>query len=104
MSMSDNWDGSEWERKSKAHRRVLEFLTLDVQDNLDYLTHLCNQINALEAGKISDCVCSGNAYYVSLLPQTVTIENLIIEDEPIETISLHEFKEAILGWQKKLKP
>ncbi|WP_159783566.1 hypothetical protein [Sodalinema gerasimenkoae] len=100
MSIPANWNGSEWGRRSDAHRRVMEFLTLDVQDNHDYIKHLHNQIKALETGTISDCICSGNAYYLRLSPQTVTIENLIVDDDPIETISLHEFKEAILGWQE----
>lgn len=103
MSIQSNWDWSEWQKQSNARRRVIEFLTLDVQDNSDYIQHICHQIEALETGKITDSICSGNAYYVSLYPQNVTIENLVIDDEPIETISLHEFKEAILGWQEKLE-
>lgn len=103
MSMETNWDWSEWKQQSNAHRLVVEFLTLDVQDNCEYIRHICNQIAALENGEIADCICSGNAYYVSLSPQNVTIENLIIDDEPIETISLNEFKQAILCWQDKLE-
>ncbi|MBO0351770.1 hypothetical protein J0895_22345 [Phormidium pseudopriestleyi FRX01] len=96
------WNEADWFDQSSAHRRVLEFLTLDIQNSQEWVQQLLDQIAALETGKICEWTRSGNAYYLIFSPATVTIENLLVEEEPIETISLQEFKEAVLKWQEQL--
>ncbi len=98
-----DWDESDWFDQSNAHRRVLEFLTLDIQNSPQWVQELLDKIEALETGEICEWRRSGNAYLVIFSPQTVTIENLLLETEPIETISLPEFKEAVLRWQYQLE-
>ena len=90
-------NGSEWQDKSPAHRRVVEFLTLDIQNSPEAARQLYEHIHAVETGQQPRYSRSGNAYYVSVSPQEVSIENLIIEDEPIETLSLQEFKQIVLA-------
>jgi hypothetical protein len=97
------WNEADWFDQSSAHRRVLEFLTLDIQNSPEWVQELLDKITDLEAGEICEWTRSGNAYYLIFSPQTVTIENLLIEGEPIETIALSEFKEAILRWQSDLE-
>lgn len=94
---------ADWFDQSNAHRRVLEFLTLDIQNSQEWVEQLLYKIAALETGTIKEWTRSGNAYYLIFSPQTVTIENLLVEAEPIETISLSEFKEAVLRWQYDLE-
>ncbi|MCT7992995.1 YacL family protein [Laspinema olomoucense] len=96
------WNETDWFDQSNAHRRVLEFLTLDIQNSQEWVNQLLDKIEALETGKICEWTRSGNAYYLILSPQTVTIENLLVDAEPIETISLSQFKEAVLRWQDQL--
>ncbi|MCT7956540.1 hypothetical protein [Laspinema palackyanum] len=93
---------TDWFDQSSAHRRVLEFLTLDIQNSQEWVNQLLDKIAALETGKIGEWTRSGNAYYLIFSPHTVTIENLLIDAEPIETISLPEFKEAVLKWQDEI--
>ncbi|AFY85242.1 YacL family protein [Oscillatoria acuminata] len=93
---------ADWFDQSNAHRRVLEFLTLDIQNSQEWVQQLLDKIAALETGAINEWTRSGNAYYLIFSPQTVTIENLLVDGEPIETISLQEFKEAVLIWQEQL--
>ncbi|WP_254563728.1 YacL family protein [Oscillatoria sp. HE19RPO] len=92
----------DWFDQSSAHRRVLEFLTLDIQNSPEWVQQLLDQIAALETGELQEWTRSGNAYYLIFSPQTVTLENLLVDAEPIETISLQEFKEAVLRWQEQL--
>lgn len=92
----------DWFDQSNAHRRVLEFLTLDIQNSQEWGEQLLDKIAGLETGTIKEWTRSGNAYYLIFSPQTVTIENLLMDGEPIETISLQEFKEAVLIWQEQL--
>lgn len=98
-----NWSWSEWVDRSPAHRRVLEFLTLDVQNSLEWVEDILAKIEALETGKISEWTRSGNAYSLEFSPETVTIETIAKDGEPIETISLTEFKQAVLAWQEKIE-
>ena len=93
----------DWFDQSNAHRRVLEFLTLDIQNSQEWVEQLLDKIEALETEEIKEWTRSGNAYYLIFSPQTVTIENLLVEGEPIESISLQEFKEAVLKWQEQLE-
>jgi hypothetical protein len=97
------WNEAAWFDQSSAHRRVLEFLTLDIQNSQEWVQELLDKIAALETGQICEWTRSGNAYYLIFSPQTVTIENLLVDGEPIETISLQEFKEAVLRWQEQLE-
>lgn len=93
---------TDWFEQSNAHRRVLEFLTLDIQNSQEWVEQLLEKIAALETGTIKEWTRSGNAYYLIFSPQTVTLENLLVETEPIETIALSEFKEAVLRWQEQV--
>lgn len=97
------WNEADWFDQSSAHRRVLEFLTLDIQNSQEWVQQLLDKIEALETGKICEWTRSGNSYYLIFSPQTVTIENLLVEGEPIETIALSEFKQAVLRWQSDLE-
>lgn len=92
----------DWFDQSNAHRRVLEFLTLDIQNSQEWVEQLLAKIAALETEEIKEWTRSGNAYYLIFSPQTVTLENLLVDGEPIETISLQDFKEAVLRWQEQL--
>lgn len=93
---------TDWFDQSNAHRRVLEFLTLDIQNSQQWVQDLLDKVAALETGEIGEWTRSGNAYYLIFSPHTVTIENLLVDGETIETISLQEFKEAVLRWQEQL--
>jgi hypothetical protein len=93
---------ADWFEQSNAHRRVLEFLTLDIQNSQEWVQQLLDKIAALETGNIKEWTRSGNVYYLIFSPHIVTVENLLLDAEPIETISLHEFKEAVLIWQDQL--
>jgi uncharacterized protein YacL (UPF0231 family) len=82
---------------------LVEFLTLEVQNSLEWVREILAKIDALESGEISQWTRLGNAYHVTLSPERVTLENLAMETEPIEEISLSEFKEAAIGWQHQIE-
>lgn len=96
------WNWSDWTAQSSAHSRVLEFLTLDIQNSPEWLHHILTQIAAIETGEISTWTRSGNAYHLTFSPQNVTIETMAEASELPETISLQEFKAAILAWQHQI--
>ncbi|GAB4300239.1 MAG: hypothetical protein Fur0025_39740 [Oscillatoriaceae cyanobacterium] len=96
------WNWSDWTAQSSAHQCLLEFLTLDIQNSPEWVTHILTQIAAIETGEISSWTRSGNAYHLTFSPQNVTIENMVLASEPPETISLEEFKAAVLAWQHQI--
>lgn len=97
------WNWLQWVERSSAHRRVLEFLNLDIQNSPEWGRELLAKVEALETGEVSEWTRSGNAYCLSLSPHTATIENLLNDEETIETIALWEFKEAVSAWQHQLE-
>ncbi|HIK09541.1 MAG TPA: YacL family protein [Oscillatoriaceae cyanobacterium M33_DOE_052] len=100
---AESWNWSDWTAQSSAHQCLLEFLTLDIQNSPEWVQHLLTQIAALETGEITTWTRSGNAYHLTFSPQNVTIENMAGATEPIETISLQEFKAAVLAWQHQIE-
>ncbi len=98
-----SWNWSDWTAQSSAHQRLLEFLTLDIQNSPEWVNRLLTQIAAIETGEISTWTRSGNAYHLTFSPQNVTIETMAVASEPPETISLEEFKAAVLAWQHQIE-
>ncbi len=98
MTTKTPWDWSVWTQSSPAHRRVLEFLTLDLQNSPESVQELLQAIAAVETGQQPQYTRSGNAYYVQISLEQVSIENLLIDDESVEAIPLDEFKGAVLAW------
>ncbi|HEY9815906.1 MAG TPA: hypothetical protein V6D20_08955 [Candidatus Obscuribacterales bacterium] len=98
-----NWNWAEWTANDSARCEVLGFLSLDIQDSLESADQLLTVSSEIEAGHLSTWERSGNAYHLRLEAKGATLNNLVVDDQPLNYLSLSEFKTAVLAWKAKLE-
>ena len=98
---SFNWPGQRSE--DPAHRRVVEFLTLDIQNSPEWGRELIEKIEAIEEGKLQEWERNGNAFYLKLSVDGATIEDMIDENSEVKSVSLDEFRAAVLAWMESME-
>ena len=91
-----NWSGQR--SQDPAHRRVAEFLTIDIQQSPQWARELMEKIEAIEAGELDSWERNGNAFYLELSPDGAAIEDAVDETSAIQRVSLDEFRAAVLAW------
>ncbi len=96
-----NWAGQREEEP--AHRRVAEFLTIDIQQSPQWTQELIDKIEAIATGKLDRWERNGNAFYLELSPDGAAIEDVVDETSPIQTVSLDEFRAAVLAWRERIE-
>jgi hypothetical protein len=90
------WPGQR--ENDPAHRRLAEFLIMDIQHSPEWARDLLDKINLIQSGSLPDWKRIGNAFYLNLSSDGATIEDLIDENNPPETVVLEEFHQAVITW------
>lgn len=98
-----NWNWAEWTADDSARCEVLGFLSLDIQDSLESVNQLLTASAEIEAGHLSTWERSGNAYRLHLDAKGATLNNLVVDDQPLNYLSLSDFKTAALAWKAQLE-
>ncbi|MCD8485367.1 MAG: hypothetical protein LRZ84_01110 [Desertifilum sp.] len=93
----------EWSEDNQARRRVLEFLTLDIQNSPQWIEDLLDKITALETQTLPAWQRTGNAFHLSLSPEQAAIEDLGDEESETQSLPLNEFKQAVILWQQQIQ-
>ena len=96
------WPG--FSATNPAHRRVSEFLVADIQRSPEWARDLADKIEAVMSDKLCQWERTGNAFHLELSARGASIEDLVDESRPIETVSLAEFRTAVLTWLQQLQP
>lgn len=96
------WPG--YSATNPAHRRVSEFLVVDIQHSPEWAQDLAEKIEAVMSGKLRQWERTGNAFHLELSARGASIEDLVDESSPIQTVSLAEFRTAVLTWLQQLSP
>lgn len=96
-----NWPGQR--QDEPAHRRVAEFLTIDIQQSPAWTQELIDKIEAIATDKLERWERNGNAFYLELSADGATIEDVVDETSPLETVSLEEFRAAVLAWREAME-
>lgn len=81
-----------------AHLRVGEFLVTDIQCSPEWATDLADKIEAVMSGKLSYWERTGNAFHLEISACGASIEDIVDESRPTETVPLPEFRTAVLTW------
>ena len=97
-----DWPG--FSATNPAHRRVREFLVADIQHGPEWARGLAEKIEAVMSGQLSQWERTGNAFHLELSTRGASIEDLVDESSPIQTVSLAEFRTAVLAWLQQLQP
>ncbi|TVQ22901.1 MAG: hypothetical protein EA367_03110 [Leptolyngbya sp. DLM2.Bin15] len=98
-----NWNWSEWTADDSDRREVLGFLSLDIQDSLESLEQLLTATSEIEAGHLATWERSGNAYHLHLDAKGATLKNLVVDDQPLNYLSLSDFNTAVVAWKVQLE-
>lgn len=96
-----NWPGRR--EDDPAHRRVAEFLTIDIQQSPEWTQELIDKIEAIATGKLERWERNGNAFYLELSADGAAIEDVVDETSPMQTVSLEEFRAAVLAWRERIQ-
>ena len=96
-----NWPGQR--EGDAAHRRVAEFLTIDIQQSPEWTQELLDKIEAIATGKLDRWERNGNAFYLELSADGAAIEDAVDETSSIQTVSLDEFRAAVLAWRERIE-
>lgn len=97
--MSENaftWPGQR--ESDPAHRRLAEFLIMDIQHSPEWARDLLDKITLIQSGSLQNWQRIGNAFCLSLSSKGAIIEDLIDESNPPETVLLEEFHQAVITW------
>ncbi len=92
------WPGKR--ENDPAHRRLAEFLVMDIQHSPEWARDLLNKISLIQSGGLQKWERIGNAFCLNLSSNGATIEDLI-DDNPTETVVLEEFHQAVITWLKQ---
>lgn len=90
------WPGQR--ENDPAHRRLAEFLVMDIQPSPEWAIDLLNKITLIQSGRWQNWERIGNAFYLNLSSDGATIEDLIDENNPPETVLLEDFYQAAITW------
>ena len=58
---------------------------------------------AIATGKLDRWERNGNAFYLELSADGAAIEDVVDETSPIQTVSLDEFRAAVLAWRERIE-
>ena len=86
-----------------AHIRVAEFLTFDIQQSPEWARELIEKIEAIANGELQTWERNGNAFYLQLSANGASIEDTVDETSPVQTVSLDEFRTAVLAWSEHIE-
>ena len=95
-----NWPGQR--ENDPAHRRVAEFLVMDIQHSPEWGQDVLEKIELVKSGKLQNWERVGNAFCLKLSPKGATIDDLVDETTPPQTVSLEQLHQAILTWLKQI--
>lgn len=85
------------------HDRILAYLTVDIQKSPVWAAELMEKIDAVASGALASWERSGNAYYLSVYPDYVEIEDDFADDAgQITRIPLETFSAAVRAWRQML--
>jgi len=91
-----HWPGQR--QNDPAHRRVAEFLVLDIQRSPEWTRDLLEKVELVRSGKLAQWERIGNAFCLELSANGATIDDLVDETTPPQTVSLEEFQKAAIAW------
>lgn len=77
---------------------------MDIQHSPEWAQDLAEKIEAVISGKLDYWERTGNAFHLELSARGASIEDLVDESSPIQTVSLAEFRTAVLTWLQQLSP
>jgi hypothetical protein len=86
-----------------AHRRVAEFLVMDIQQSPAWAQDLLEKVEAIQAGNLRQWQRVGNAFCLDLSLEGATIDDLVDETTPPQTVPLEEFHQAVVTWLEQAK-
>ncbi|KOR35429.1 hypothetical protein AM228_18390 [Planktothricoides sp. SR001] len=90
------WPGHR--KNDPAHLRLSEFLIMDIQHSPEWARDLLDKITLIQSGSLQTWQRIGNAFCLSLSYEGATIEDLIDESNPPETVLIEEFHQAAIAW------
>jgi hypothetical protein len=97
MSKNDfTWPGQR--KNDPTHIRLAEFLVMDIQHSPEWARDLLDKITLIQSGSLQNWERIGNAFCLTLSSEGATIEDLIDESNPPETVLLEEFHQAAIAW------
>ena len=85
-----------------VHEMLVAYLVMDVQRNPVWAHEIAERIKAVRSGELSEWERLGNAYRLQLTAKGVLIEDLVDDENPVQTISLNEFSKAIEAWMESM--
>lgn len=95
-----DWSGRR--ENDPAHRRIAEFLVMDIQHSPEWVQELAAKIDAVKSGKLSTWERIGNAFRLEISQGKVTIEDLVDDSATTEILSLEELQAAVLAWYQQI--
>lgn len=95
--------GSEQRENDPSHRRLGEFLVMDIQHSPEWTQDLLDKITLVQAGHLEQWQRLGNVFCLDLSPQGATITDLVDENSLPETVKLEEFQQAVVAWLEQLE-
>ena len=90
------WPGHR--KNDPAHRRLVEFLIMDIQHSPEWARDLLDKITLIQSGSLQHWERIGNAFCLNLSSEGATIEDLIDQSNPPETVLIEEFYQAAIAW------
>lgn len=90
------WPGQR--QSDRAHRRVAEFLVIDIQRSPDWTRDLLEKLELVQSGNLAQWERIGNAFHLELSANGATIDDLVDENIPPETVPLEELQKATIAW------
>ncbi len=90
------WPGKR--ENDPAHRRLAEFLVMDIQHSPEWARDLLNKITLIQSGSLQKWERIGNAFYLNLSSDGATIEDLIDKNNPPVTVLIEDFYQAAITW------
>ena len=90
------WPGQR--QSDLAHHRVAEFLVIDIQRSPEWARDLLEKIQLVQSGNLPQWERIGNAFCLELSANGATIDDLVDETIPAQTVSLEELQKATIAW------
>ena len=84
------------------HDPLADFLESDVQGSAVYAWELLGVVDRLLEDDLEEWARGGNAYYLTLTPETALLEHGS-DDAPAHEVPLHAFRDAVAGWLEFLE-
>ncbi len=95
------WPGQR--ENDPSHRRLAEFLVMDIQHSPEWTKDLLNQIILVQSGRLNQWQRMGNCFCLDLLPEGAKITDLVDENSRSETVTIAEFDQAVVAWLAQLE-